>query len=415
MPAEDATFIGPRAAPEITITLLHGTFARGAKWTCPDSLLCKALAYHFGQRLLIDVPTWSSGNTVRARANASAKVQESVMKLIESYPHARHFIIGHSHGGSVAWQAMSDDVLQRHVAGVVSLSTPFLHAQPRAHRPNRGDEPLTGMAKLLPWLVSLNALALGCSIGQISPTRAGRLAGVIGLVIATGTFFRYIVLTSLRRTQSHAMDRFRLPCLPPESVLIVRVAGDEASALLSTVAFASWVLTRLNRMAASVFGVTASAGKWIMDHAIHAMVVYIVMMILNFGVLPVVISRFGDLPEAVLAVLIILMLLPFFLAASAPFLIAALYVAEGVISLILTPLLVLALPTSFDLWLLPFMISITPEACPPGAYTLHQFAAQKEGSADAIPGGLLHSLAYDDPRVIELLINWMEGRLQLAA
>jgi hypothetical protein len=58
---------GDGGVPELTVTLIHGTFAKGALWTKEGSPLWRDLQNRFGCSALIDRFDWSGDNTVFGR------------------------------------------------------------------------------------------------------------------------------------------------------------------------------------------------------------------------------------------------------------------------------------------------------------------------------------------------------------
>ena len=69
---------------------------------------------------------WSGANTNRARLRAAASLHESLIAKKREFPLARHFVIGHSHGGNVALYALNLTTSADLVSGVICLATPFL-------------------------------------------------------------------------------------------------------------------------------------------------------------------------------------------------------------------------------------------------------------------------------------------------
>jgi len=49
------------------VTLVHGTWARNAPWTQPDSALARHLLDHFGKTLKINRIDWPAHNTHSSR------------------------------------------------------------------------------------------------------------------------------------------------------------------------------------------------------------------------------------------------------------------------------------------------------------------------------------------------------------
>jgi hypothetical protein len=113
--------------PQLVITLLHGTFARGAPWTQLGSPLCQELQVQFGCNALLDRFDWSGDNSIHARLKAGGELAAHLDKLKTRFPLAKQYIVAHSHGGNVALYAARST----HVDGIACLATPFLHASVR--------------------------------------------------------------------------------------------------------------------------------------------------------------------------------------------------------------------------------------------------------------------------------------------
>ena len=115
--------------PRPIVTLVHGTFAPNAVWTKPDSPLCAALQARFGERVLIERVQWSGRNNFSARRNGAAELRDAITKRSDA--DARHVIIAHSHAGNIATYAAMDPAVNRRIAGIVTLATPFIVARRR--------------------------------------------------------------------------------------------------------------------------------------------------------------------------------------------------------------------------------------------------------------------------------------------
>lgn len=119
-----------RSEPTAVVTLVHGTFARDAPWTRPDSVLSTAL-----ERAGCHVTrfAWSGRNSHRARWHAAGELVAHLQQQVTKHPRARQWVIAHSHGGNVALHAADRLRAVRRKARVttVALATPFLHARAR--------------------------------------------------------------------------------------------------------------------------------------------------------------------------------------------------------------------------------------------------------------------------------------------
>ena len=109
------------------ITLIHGTWARAALWTRPDSALCqtlKATADKSGAEIEFRPYVWSGANRLKARS-CSGLVKQ-LRQEIEQAPDASHFLIAHSHGGNIMVEALRAPGIGSMCLAIVTLSTPFV-------------------------------------------------------------------------------------------------------------------------------------------------------------------------------------------------------------------------------------------------------------------------------------------------
>jgi len=108
------------------ITLIHGTWARGAQWTKDTSPLANALKERIEGEVRIETFSWSGRNLHSSRRRAAVNLRRHVLITAKQYPEARHFLIAHSHGGVVALYALADAEAKASVSGVICLATPFI-------------------------------------------------------------------------------------------------------------------------------------------------------------------------------------------------------------------------------------------------------------------------------------------------
>jgi hypothetical protein len=117
--------------PCVVIFLVHGTFARGARWTRPGSLfrtgLTAALTENGQRGVSFESVDWSGGNSHRARRAGAVRLERRLRASLRRHPEACHFLVGHSHGGNIAMRAAkrTGRGADRRI-GVVTLATPYL-------------------------------------------------------------------------------------------------------------------------------------------------------------------------------------------------------------------------------------------------------------------------------------------------
>lgn len=124
--------------PKELAILIHGTFAGdasdiGSKWWQSSSEEAKELQQRLPKQVRIaegkEVFHWSGDNGERARSKAAVELLEHLKPLEESKQN--YHLVGHSHGGSVIWNAIRLATLTgqplRGMRSWSTVGTPFLH------------------------------------------------------------------------------------------------------------------------------------------------------------------------------------------------------------------------------------------------------------------------------------------------
>ena len=134
---------GGRSDKKVTFLLVHGTFARGANWTAPESPLCGALVSAANDLDLaadIERIPWSGRNRVRDRIEAARKIDCALRRIDRDVsPHV--VLVGHSHGGSAIAHFLRRRENVPRVSGCAFLSTPFVATRVSSGRPSRSIRP----------------------------------------------------------------------------------------------------------------------------------------------------------------------------------------------------------------------------------------------------------------------------------
>ena len=173
------------------VTLVHGTFARGAAWCHPTARLCSAIASALKGTVQFRTFQWSGKNTNQARLAAADELASFLEEGLSAYPKSQHVIVAHSHGGNVALYALRQ--LARPEISLVALATPFIEATPRSIRGH-----LDMIGKVLPYVIGwllLNFLYLCTSVGikaaaaGFGPLVVGSCFGLALVVFAFGLWF----------------------------------------------------------------------------------------------------------------------------------------------------------------------------------------------------------------------------------
>jgi hypothetical protein len=216
---------------KIRLHLVHGTWAKGFWGTAPAWSEAGEPAY---QSLLTKLPAntqfesfnWSGRNSIAARTRAANDLREHLRCSLREHPKDCHVLLAHSHGGTIANEAVRGSDLDGTVRGLICLATPFAYlVSPSLGRLQTGILALaslcyaaywTGLMALMPWIPQfLGTLAFVSLVGVKS-----LLAFLMVAIIAKASFER------------------RTPILQPSGpmntpVFLLRGSRDEASLLLA--------------------------------------------------------------------------------------------------------------------------------------------------------------------------------------
>ena len=142
------------ASPLVVVHLVHGTWPYGWRaggfrrrllhglssnrcrqrllrerfWFQPGSAFRKEVAALTGAGLKFVPFRWSGDNSFRARDAAATRFLQHLRIWHARWPSARHLIVAHSHGGTVAVRAIGDPTLTERVPvdGLLTMATPFV-------------------------------------------------------------------------------------------------------------------------------------------------------------------------------------------------------------------------------------------------------------------------------------------------
>jgi pimeloyl-ACP methyl ester carboxylesterase len=436
--------------PELVVTMIHGTFAKNAPWTQPDSPFSKALSVGFKGRITLKPFIWSGANSLFGRISESMSLAEHLKQLQFAYPYARQVLIAHSHGGNVALYALQQLPDGNNVDGVACLGTPFLHATPRTTSPAIVEYLRSGVHGFL--FLLLVAYSLIFRLGPMWTLAMLVPLSIIGSIVGA-------LLSAAARPWSEGNEEWSdlLTADVPSHLnrLIVRKTGDEASMALAGAQFFSWATSRIFRgLAAREARVSRRfltlgfrrepvPKKWCRllwwISGISA-VGLLIGLATHYSVVGP--ARFSEDPAPSLAILILASILLLFMARVAAVLTVAAvkttvldsyFAGLALLSLLVSYVLVSAWaglkirdlkktwdfmttdstddfkPSRFMLGLLriliPFSMDLHTEATPPGAWVVYQFSGNPTASTEE-DRGLVHSM-YDDPRVHTLVIGWL--------
>jgi pimeloyl-ACP methyl ester carboxylesterase len=391
----------PPFEPKIVVTLVHGTWARRAMWTVPGSLLCQSLSHAVESPIAFQRFVWSGRNSISARRSAVKKLVEHLHSLVKQWPQARLYVLAHSHGGNVAFQALADPLLNERVAGIVCLSTPFLTVGPR----NLGPVGATAL-----WWLPVVAIFYGgmFAVEQVTTANTDSLAGVL-LVVAIASGF----LTSrlLTRLSTSVRESLQYPVVDPSKLLILRAAGDEAAAVFGLTHVISWTAGQIWLLTSDTLGrIVETVERWREMLTHHWRLTALATVFLLAFCVVVLLS-----PQSVensvwlqgLVALAGLTLLLLFATLSRGGLAAAL-LGRITLAAIAAPFLVviafLGIAVGPELLAAGLVFQVTAEPAPPGRWVIWQIAASPD-NADATTG-MMHSESYQNPQALAILGTW---------
>lgn len=246
----------------IVVTLVHGTFAKGAPWTRDGSILRREIAAGLGEhgrRVVFDSFEWSGRNTHRARVKAGYRLATHITELKSRYPLAKHFIVAHSHGGNVALFAHKHLPEALHATGIATLGTPFVFAHLAPHVEGKTLDQLLAEAApesdnvwgIVTWIVGIPAAIIYDN--WFETTNYNAWYWFVGAAAATGLFAGYIASLIVphvarawhriggKRAAVRLAKALHFGAMPSTHILSFIYPGDEAGRLLDTLeATTSW-------------------------------------------------------------------------------------------------------------------------------------------------------------------------------
>jgi hypothetical protein len=392
----------PVSEPRIVVTLIHGTWARGAAWILPDSPLCRTLVRAVDAPVLFQRFIWSGGNSISARRRAVNGLVAHLHALIERWPNAGHYVVAHSHGGNVAFKALGDSILKERIGGVVCLSTPFLTVMHRELGPV-GQTALWWLPVVLIFYGGMFALQ------QFSLSHVDAI-GVAVLVLAVASGF--LASRLLKRLATSVLESLEYPAVDPSKVLILRAAGDEASAALGATHILSWTSGRLWLITSRALGRTVdTVEQWRGILTSHRLTTALVVG----GLAVVCVVSFMKLPEtgspawqpiAPLAVMALLLMVATLLRGG----LVAEFLGRFTFAAIAAPFLMLIAALGIgvgpELLAAGVLFQVTAEATPPGRWVVWQVATNPHETDERQSTGLMHSATYQNPKALEILEAW---------
>ncbi|WP_164492922.1 esterase/lipase family protein [Streptomyces lydicus] len=224
---------------DVTVTLVHGTYARNAAWTSSEGALHATLS-GAGYRV---VPfSWSGKNSHRARDRATSELVTHLESQMAATPKARQWIVAHSHGGNVALRAM--EAVDKSVS-TITLATPFIHSRGR-------DVPIH--QALMTALFGILLISLACTSALTEPKAwidwtIISFAALLCLMLALCAVGLAMHRKKLGRGfRSKLVTSIHSPSTVVSRTTVIRSAGDEASTFLVAGQFIGWLTGASSRL-----------------------------------------------------------------------------------------------------------------------------------------------------------------------
>lgn len=268
------------------VTLVHGTWGRGVfpalslPWRRPFWFEAGGRFHDRLKRFLaaegIDAPLhaflWSGTNSIFGRLDAAQRLAAEINERAAREPERLQFVIGHSHGGSVAMIALRhlDEAVRRQVS-IVTLATPFMEV--------RVEDPGARNLKTIVGLLTLFALGFAVllfvpvvfaalSLLGVAPTAVPNWVGVVVFVLglAAAAVFALLILgpdMGDRELRLIEATRDGVASDFATNMLVLRGIDDEATLVLAAGAIGNRISFRLMRIVGSALVVVLAGLLWV--------------------------------------------------------------------------------------------------------------------------------------------------------
>ncbi len=418
--------------PDLVIHLIHGTWAPAAGWVERNSQLRSSLIMELKpQTIKFCIFKWSGKNRISARHEAAGEFITHVGNSIEDNPNSRHIVIGHSHGGSVAYAALGrDPILAKKVSLLICLSTPFIHVRRRYSNENQFSWTLVSFIAI-GWIAMLIAMLKNASIAEQEAINFGVPFGLIQAAAALWLLVSLVgapLLFSAFREKLKKFDlevqgRVLMASKLNVKGIFIRATGDEASSFIAFPQLVSTVLSELidkirtmsppsewPEILVKTQGGLISWYVWLFQKALIAFWVFGLSMSVS---IPLEKAIFGQ-PEATILhpiVLVIVVVLYFILERKGIFSRGLNFVWRIFLAISTLPInflsALMGIFVGYEYMLASRRLILSVEHSPPGAHEVvilqdatlesqdwHQFQGR---------GGLRHSIAYSSLASIDVI------------
>lgn len=413
------------------VILIHGTtfgFCLKHRWMSSESNLCETLRETFKpEEIAIAKFFWSGRNRFLHREAAANNLKQYINALKAANREANIYLIAHSHGGSVATQALQDESIAASVAGLISLSTPYLHSGRVREKASRDTGILVRVGGMVvaPFLI-YSLITIWQTKGPIFPALNNSFKwfsepNIICLLFcgALAIVAGILAWSAYARIKSHASSLIHTSCRPPKisnnRLLILRTQGDEASFAIGTIGFMNWLAGKLfNILVRPIDAIGTSCSQFTNapSQKVGAFKIFAAaaLLIASFATTSFLSLLYFDSTTNSWHLQSVIHLM---LTVTFSYLILMIAAAEVLVAtaLLLTIVQKIAsgLSVGWELMIAGSDTVVSVEATPPGTWriTYLDFAGN---TSNAIPlrGALLHSILYESKEAITLISDWIK-------
>jgi pimeloyl-ACP methyl ester carboxylesterase len=229
----------------IKVHLVHGTWANGLlkprqAWFDRGSVVYERLRNCVPRDSEIESFRWSGRNNISSRAVAAESFAQHLESSITQHPHSEHIIVAHSHGGTVAADALlrlseRTQAISK-IKGLVCLATPFVYlVKPTFAQLATGFFALTAL---------LNALLWSGLIASIPSTLINLPILTLTALVAIAATLVLIPAMILAASVSNKFEsQFSRKMVIDVPIFQLRATRDEASLSLGLMQSFNWLLS----------------------------------------------------------------------------------------------------------------------------------------------------------------------------
>lgn len=235
------------ARGRVIVHLIHGTWARGffggrKAWTVGGSDVCLKLTAALPPGTSLEPFLWSGRNSFSARSEASNELRRHLVRSAGREPDAAHVVVAHSHGGTVASQALLDKPLVGvDLRAIVCLATPFVFVSESSQ--SRRETAVQSVSAVMFAVLCLTVLSFFTSAVETVPTLI--FTAVVALISLLVLWPLAVVVAKHVRPMNAGATRTQDQTTVP--LYLLRATRDEASLILSIAQFFDWLCAGFSR------------------------------------------------------------------------------------------------------------------------------------------------------------------------